>query len=173
MPANESGTAVKDPGNLQNEPQVEMAKFLTFRLAGEHYGLEILKVKEIIGLLKITRVPRTQDYIRGVINLRGKVLPVMDLRLRFEMGPVEDTEETCIIVVDPSRNGSLLMGLLVDSVSEVLDIDTRDIEDAQDLGENVKTEFIRGLGKSREKVILLLDIQTVLASEAAERVAEE
>jgi purine-binding chemotaxis protein CheW len=173
MPAYESGTVSKDPGNRQSEPLGEMAKFLTFRLAEEHYGLEILKVKEIIGLLKITRVPRTPEYIRGVINLRGKVLPVMDLRLRFEMGAVEDTEETCIIVVDPSRAGNALMGFLVDSVSEVLDINTLDIEDTQDLGENVKTEFIRGLGKSREKVILLLDIQAVLDSADFEKVAEK
>ncbi len=173
MPAYENGTAVSDPGNRHIESQGEIEKFLTFRLAGEHYGLEILKVKEIIGLFKITRVPLTPEYIRGVINLRGKVLPVMDLRLRFEMGSAEDTQETCIIIVDPSRAGNCLIGLLVDSVSEVLDIDTRDIEDTQDMGENVNTEYIRGLGKFRGKVILLLDIQAVLASADVERAAEE
>ncbi|MCE5271747.1 chemotaxis protein CheW [bacterium] len=167
------GTGVRGPGQNQDEVEGQMEKFLTFRLAEEHYGLEILQVKEIIGILKITRVPRTPGYIRGVINLRGKVLPVMDLRLRFGMGAIEETEETCIIVVDATGAGNVLMGLLVDSVSEVLDIASSDIEDAQDLGENVKTEFIRGVGKAREKVILLLDIQAVLDSEDRDKAAED
>ncbi len=167
------GTGVLGPGQSLDEVEKQMQKFLTFRLADENYGLEILQVKEIIGLLKITRVPRTPEYIRGVINLRGKVLPVMDLRLRFAMGSIDDTDETCIIVVDATGSGTVMMGLLVDSVSEVLDIASSDIEDAQDLGESVKTEFIRGVGKAREKVILLLDIQAVLDSDGGDKASEE
>ena len=105
-------------------------KYLTFKLVNEEYGLEILKVREIIGMMAITRVPRTPAFVRGVINLRGKVIPVIDLRSKFGMENVADTEETCIIVVDVSRNNDKLqIGILVDSVSEVLDIKGEDIED--------------------------------------------
>jgi purine-binding chemotaxis protein CheW len=141
-------------------------KYLTFKLANEEYGLEILKVREIIGLMEITKVPRTPDYIRGVINLRGKVIPVMDLRVKFLMEKTEDTNETCIIVVDVTRGDhSVLMGTLVDSVSEVLDIAAGEIEDAPSFGTDVNTDFILGMGKTRDKVIILLDIDQVMASE--------
>ncbi|MFC1614381.1 chemotaxis protein CheW, partial [Gemmatimonadota bacterium] len=141
-------------------------KYLTFKLANEEYGLEILKVREIIGLMDITKVPRTPDNIRGVINLRGKVIPVMDLRVKFLMEETEDTNETCIIVVDVARGDrSVLMGTLVDSVSEVLDIAAEEIEDAPSFGTNVNTDFILGMGKTRDKVIILLDIDEVMASE--------
>ncbi len=104
----------------QVPPTGARGKYLTFRLAQEEYGLEILKVREIIGLMDITKVPKTPHDIRGVINLRGKVIPVLDLRLKFGMDAIEDTEETCIIVVDiASEDGSILMGILVDAVSEV------------------------------------------------------
>ena len=148
-------------------------KYLTFKLAEEEYGLEILKVKEIIGLMSITRVPRTPDYIRGVINLRGKVIPVMDLRTKFGMETTEDTEETCIIVVDVARGDhSVLMGILVDSVSEVLDIAAEEIEDAPSFGADVNTEFILGMGKTKDKVIILLNIDKVLETKEIETAAE-
>ncbi|MCP4704817.1 MAG: purine-binding chemotaxis protein CheW [candidate division Zixibacteria bacterium] len=140
-------------------------KYLTFRLAAEEYGLEILKVREIIGLMNITQVPRTPDYIRGVINLRGKVIPVLDLRNKFGMGVTEDTEETCIIVVDVRLDGeSVLMGTVVDAVSEVLDIMENEIEDAPSFGTNVDTEFILGIGKVKNDVKILLDINEVLTA---------
>jgi purine-binding chemotaxis protein CheW len=141
-------------------------KFLTFKLAREEYGLEILKVKEIFGLMSITKVPRTPDYILGVINLRGKVIPVIDLRSRFSMDRIESTNETCIIVVDVKRdNQSVLMGILVDGVSEVLDISADEIEDTPSFGGNVDTEFILGMGKAKDRVIMLLDIDKVMTSE--------
>jgi len=138
-------------------------KYLTFRLAAEEYGLEILKVREIIGVMEITKVPRTPNYIRGVINLRGKVIPVLDLRLKFGMDFKEDTEETCIIVVEMvTQDGSLEMGILVDAVCEVLDIQGDDIEDAPSFGGKTDTDFILGMGKVKNEVKILLDIDKVL-----------
>ncbi|HHI02249.1 MAG TPA: chemotaxis protein CheW [candidate division Zixibacteria bacterium] len=151
----------------KNSPSIgeRAGKYLTFRLAAEEYGLEILKVREIIGLMNVTQVPRTPEYIRGVINLRGKVIPVMDLRNKFGMGVTEDTEETCIIVVDVNLEGeSVLMGTVVDAVSEVLDIKEDEIEDAPAFGTNVDTKFILGIGKIKNEVKILLDIDEVLTA---------
>ncbi len=140
-------------------------KYLTFRLASEEYGLEILKVREIIGVMDITHVPRTPEYIRGVINLRGKVIPVLDLRTKFNMETTENTDETCIVVVDASSEGDTVqMGLLVDAVSEVLDIQASQIEDAPAFGTSVDTKFILGMGKVNNEVKILLDIDEVLTA---------
>jgi purine-binding chemotaxis protein CheW len=137
-------------------------KFLTFFLAGEEYGLEILKVQEIIGMMDITVVPRTPAFVKGVINLRGKVIPVVDLRLKFDMEVTEQTEQTCIIVVDV---GNVEMGIIVDKVSEVTNIAAEDIEDAPSFGVDVDTDYILGIGKSEGRVKLLLDIDRVLSSQ--------
>jgi purine-binding chemotaxis protein CheW len=137
-------------------------KFLTFFLGTEEYGLEILKVHEIIGMMPITRVPRTPLFIRGVINLRGKVIPVVDLRLKFAMESKEQTEETCVIVVQAQ---GVEMGIIVDKVSEVLDIAGQDIDDAPYFGADVKTDYLLGIGKAGERVKLLLDIDKVLSSD--------
>jgi purine-binding chemotaxis protein CheW len=136
------------------------SKFLTFFLAGEEYGIEILKVQEIIGMMTITPVPRTPHFIRGVINLRGKVITVVDLRLKFDMESKEQTEETCIIVV---QTAGIQIGCVVDKVSEVLDINAEEIVDAPSFGADVNTEYILGIGKSQGKVKLLLDIDRVLS----------
>ena len=143
-------------------------KYLTFGLAEEEYGLEILKVREIIGLMDITAVPRTPDYVKGVINLRGKVIPVIDLRLKFSMSEAERTEETCIIVADV---GGLEMGIIVDRVSEVLDIAGDEIDETPSFGTNVDTEFILGMGKAEGKVTILLDISRVLTTTELSAVA--
>jgi purine-binding chemotaxis protein CheW len=134
-------------------------KYLTFRLADEEYGVEILKVREIIGIMDITQVPQMPGYVRGVINLRGKVIPVLDLRLKFGMEAAEYNDQTCIIVVDVGR----LTGIIVDTVQEVLDIQSSQIDPPPPLGANVDTTFIRGMGKVRDEVKILLDIDTVLA----------
>jgi len=139
----------------------KLAKFLSFALAEEEYGLEILKVREIMGMMDITGVPRTPHFVRGVINLRGKVIPVIDLRLKFGMQALEQTEETCIIVADVE---GVEMGITVDRVLEVLDIAADDIEDAPSFGVDVDTEFILGIGKSGSKVTILLNISKVLTS---------
>jgi purine-binding chemotaxis protein CheW len=137
-------------------------KYLTFVLATEEYGFEILKVREIIGLMDITRVPGMPDFVVGVINLRGKVIPVIDLRLKFCMESAEHTPESCIIVVDVYGQ---LMGVVVDKVSEVLDIREADIEDAPGVGSAVDTHFILGMAKAKGSVKILLDVNRVLSEE--------
>jgi purine-binding chemotaxis protein CheW len=138
-------------------------KYLTFSLAREEYGLEILKVREIIGIMDITAVPRMPAHVKGVINLRGKVIPVVDLRLKFGMESAEYTEATCIIVVDVGT----LVGIIVDTVQEVLDIESAQIDPPPPLGASVDTTFILGMGKVREEVKILLDINKVLNEEKA------
>jgi len=148
-------------------------KYLTFNLCSEEYAIEILKVREIIGLMEITAVPRTPDYIRGVINLRGKVISLVDLRTKFGMEPAEDTDQTCIIVMDISRDGDVVQtGILVDSVSEVLDIEEGDIEDTPSFGAGLNTDFILGMAKSKGSVKILLNIDKVLDTEELDAVTE-
>ena len=144
------------------EQKIEGGKFLTFQLQDEEYGLEILKVREIMGILNITPVPQTPDYIKGVINLRGAVIPVVDLRLKFSLQEDEYDQKTCIIVVDV---GGVMMGIVVDTVSEVMDIEAADIERAPSFGASLNTDYILGMGKVEEKVKILLDINKVLSSE--------
>jgi purine-binding chemotaxis protein CheW len=164
--------------NFNSEKDSEQAvvkseKYLTFNLSGEQYGLEILKVKEIIGLMEITRVPRIPDFVRGVINLRGKVIPIIDLRKKFEMESTEDTEHTCIIVVDIMQdNVSLQMGIVVDSVSEVLDISDDAIEETPTFGTSTSTVFIKGIAKTKGGVKILLNIEEVLTINELQSLAE-
>jgi len=141
-------------------------KYLTFSLAGEEYGIGILKVKEIIGLMTITPIPKTPEYIRGVINLRGKVIPVVDLRLKFGIQALADTERTCIIVAEIVAGGhKIFMGIVVDSVSEVLNIRTGEIEDTPNFGSKLDTAYIRGMAKINQSVKILLDIDKVMSED--------
>ena len=141
-------------------------KYLTFALGHEEYGLEILKVREIIGYMNITAVPQTPAHVKGVINLRGQVIPVIDLRSKFGMEEIEITEQTCIIVVEITQGTRKFQtGIVVDHVSEVLDIAEGDIEDAPQFGSSVDTNFILGMGKIGETVKILLDIDKVLGGE--------
>lgn len=142
-------------------------KYLTFELDSEEYGLAILKVKEIIGIMNITPVPQTPLYVKGVINLRGKVIPVIDLRLKFKMEPLEYNERTCIIVVNiTGESGSKIMvGIVVDSVSEVLNINADEIEDTPTFGTKLDTEYILGMAKIKGGVKIMLDIDRVLTAE--------
>jgi len=144
--------------------QSRAGKYLTFFLAGEEYGLEILKVSEIIGLQPITRVPRMPEFVRGVINLRGKVIPITDLRRKFGMA-AEDSEDSCIIVVQMK---GIQTGIVVDRVSEVVAVAEGDIEDAPSFGAGIRTEFLLGIGKAGGRVKLLLDIDKVLATSEIE-----
>jgi len=137
-------------------------KYLTFVLAEEVYGVEVLKVREIIGMMQVTAIPRLPDFVRGVMNLRGKVIPVIDLRLKLGMEIGEVTENTCIIVVDIS---GVETGIVVDEVHEVQNIASENIEDPPSFGVDVNTEFILGIGKAGEKVMILLDIGKVLTGE--------
>ncbi len=149
-------------------------KYLTFKLSDETYGLDILRVQEIIGMMPVTRVPRTPAFVRGVINLRGRVIPVVDLRIKFDAPSAEDTELTCIVVVQLAGQ-STVMGVVVDEVSEVLDMAIDQIEETPDFGGGVEAEFVRGIGKVDGKVIMLLDIALVLSRKElsqVERLAE-
>jgi purine-binding chemotaxis protein CheW len=148
-------------------------KYLTFELGGEVYGLEILKVQEIIGIMTVTRVPRTPEFVRGVINLRGKVIPVVDLRIKFGLEAKDDTEKTCIIVVQVKQKDSeVTMGIIVDEVSEVLDIAAQQIEAAPEFGADIQANFILGMGKVDKKVIMLLDVDRVLTGGEIEMVSK-
>ncbi len=148
-------------------------KYLTFALGPEEYGLEILKVREIFGYMDITAVPQTPHYVKGVINLRGQVIPVIDLRAKFGMETAEVTEETCIIVVEITQGSRQFQtGIVVDHVSEVLDIAGGDIEESPQFGSSVNTEFILGMGKIGDSVKILLDIDKVLGGEDFDNFAE-
>ena len=141
-------------------------KYLTFKLDAEEFGLQILKVQEIIKMMEITRVPRTPLFVRGVINLRGKVIPVVDLRLKFEMETRATTDKTCVIVLTVRRGaGPVVMGIIVDEVSEVLDVGGGSIEPPPEFGVAVDTSFILGMGKIGGRVVSLLDVDKVLTGE--------
>jgi len=138
-------------------------KYLTFALGPEEFGLEILKVREIIGYMPITAVPQTPTYVKGVINLRGQVIPVVDLRAKFSMHTTETTSETCIIVVETRQGGSKCStGIVVDRVRDVLDVLAENIENPPDFGGGVDTQCILGMGKIGDSVKILLDIDRVL-----------
>jgi len=154
--------------NVTVEPKTAAkgGKYLTFALGKEEYGLEILKVREIIGWMDITTMPRTPAYIKGVVNLRGQVIAVVDLRTKFGMEAAARTEQTCIIVVEiRHEQRKLSTGIIVDRVSEVLEIPGDNIEPAPSFGATVATDFILGMGKVGESVKILLDIDKVLSSE--------
>lgn len=142
------------------------ASYITFKLGNEEYGIELVKLRELIGLLEITRLPRARPHIRGLINLRGKVIPVVDLRIKFAMAPAEPTHQSVIMVVqlDAGNPGSTT-GILVDEVLEVRAIGADDIEPPPNLQEQVAASFILGVGKADKRVIFLLDIDRVLTPE--------
>jgi len=145
---------------------MKTGKYLTFSLAEEEYGIGILKVKEIIGMMPITSVPRTPEFVKGVINLRGKVIPVMDLRLKFSMEAIPYSERTCIIVVEiDSDAATVLIGIVVDAVSEVLNIKESEIEETPQFGTSLNTDYILGMAKMEGSVKILLDIDKVLSQQ--------
>ncbi len=141
-------------------------KYLTFSLSDEEYGIGILKVREIIGMMVITMVPKVPSYVKGVINLRGKVIPVVDLRLKFGLEEMEYTDRTCIIVVEiETNNGNVPMGIVVDTVSEVLNVKASDIEDTPAFGASMNTDYILGMAKAGDGVKILLDIDKVVTAQ--------
>jgi len=145
-------------------------KYLTFTIQGESYGVEVLKVREIIRHLAVTAVPQMPDHICGVINLRGKIIPVMDLRRRFDFPDIANTESTCIVVVQVHLPGGTAtitaMGMVVDGVEEVINFNEADIEVTPNFGGNINTGYIVGIAKVRDKVKLLLDIDRILAGDS-------
>jgi purine-binding chemotaxis protein CheW len=141
-------------------------KYLTFQLSNEEFGIRVLKVREIMGLQEITAVPQTPNHIKGVINLRGKVVPVIDLRLKFGMPPAEYTQRTCIIVTQvQGESGAVLMGIVVDGVADVLTIAGSEIEDTPDFGDEYSGGYLLGMAKVKGKVKILLDIERVLSTQ--------
>jgi purine-binding chemotaxis protein CheW len=141
-------------------------KYLSFSLAEEEYGIGILQIKEIIGMMNITVIPKSPDFVKGVINLRGKVIPVIDLRLKFGMESIPYAERTCIIVVEvDSSSGTMLIGIVVDSVSEVLNVRGENIEPPPAFGASLETDYILGMAKMDSGVKILLDINKVLGAD--------
>lgn len=158
-------------GEQQNRSRA--GKYLTFNLGVEEYGIEILKVIEIIGLMKITAIPRTPDYVRGIINLRGTIHPVIDLRTKFGMKSIDDTQETCIIVLEIDRaDQSEQIGVVVDNVREVQDISESLIKDSPSLGNNVDTKFIKGMANIDDKVVILLNVEKIFTEKILEELKE-
>lgn len=140
-------------------------KYLTFQLADEEFGIRVQNVREIMGLQQITAVPQTPAHIKGVINLRGKIVPVIDLRLKFGM-PAEYAQRTCIIVIQvQGESAPVLMGIVVDGVCEVLNLAAPEIEDTPDFGEGISVQYLLGMAKVKGKVKILLDIDRVLSSQ--------
>ncbi len=159
------------PG-AQSATDDRAGKYLIFQLAGEEFGVSVLKVREIMKMQEITPVPQTPAFVRGVINLRGRIVPVIDLRRRFRMIEQDSTELTCIVVVRvPLHGGEQSMGIVVDGVVEVLTLSPDDIEDAPDFGLEVITPYVRGMAKIKGKVKILLDIDQVLHGQEIEKIA--
>jgi len=151
---------------MSETTKASAGKYLTFALAHEEYGVPVLKVREIIKMMDITTVPQVPPHIKGVINLRGKVIPIVDLRLKFGLPTQDYTERTCIIVVEVELAGRrLMLGMIVDWVSEVLNIATDEIEATPDFGERLETEYMRGVAKIKGSVKILLDLDRVLAAD--------
>lgn len=143
----------------------ETVQYLTFKLADEIFAFDVAKVREILELTSITKVPQTPDFMRGVINLRGSVVPVIDLRLNFGMACTEQTVNTCIIVVEVNLNGeTVVLGVLADSVQEVVEMEPGLIEPPPQLGTKLNTEFIKGMGKVENNFVMILDIDKVFSS---------
>ena len=142
----------------------ETAQYLTFRLEEEVFALDITQVREVLDFTTITKVPRTPEFMRGVINLRGSVVPVVDMRLKFGMSRTEQTLNTCIIIVEINIDGDrLILGALADSVQEVIELGPGQIEPAPRIGTRLDTEFIKGMGKRDEEFIIILDIDRIFS----------
>ncbi|MBK8537561.1 MAG: purine-binding chemotaxis protein CheW [Candidatus Competibacteraceae bacterium] len=150
--------------SLQRDILAEGLQYLTFNLAGEEYGIDILKVQEIRGWMPVTKVPNAPVFVRGVMNLRGAIVPVIDLRLRFGLEAVEYTKITVVIVVTvQSDSGSRIIGMVVDGVSDVLNVNATDIKPSPDFGTAVHTEFISGLVTIEAGMVMLLDVDRLLS----------
>jgi purine-binding chemotaxis protein CheW len=157
--------STKEPA-ASGSTDIRAGKYLTFQLANEEFGIRVLKVREIMGLQEITAVPQTPGHVKGVINLRGKVVPVIDLRLKFGLAAAEYTQRTCIIVTQVTgESAGVLMGIIVDGVSEVLNLMASEIEDTPDFGEEVAGHYLLGMAKVKGKVKILLDIDKVLSTQ--------
>ncbi len=158
---------------MSSEEIIETTQYFTFMLGEEDFALEIGRVREVVDYTAITKVPRMPKFLRGVINLRGNVVPVIDLRLKLGMSETEKTVDTCIVIVEIEIDGEAMqMGALADSVKAVIDLDPSQIDPAPKLGTQLKSDFIRGMGKQDDKFIIILDIDRVLTHEDFDVVKE-
>jgi purine-binding chemotaxis protein CheW len=158
-------TSLLTPNEATAKADSRAGKYLIFHLGEEEFGIQVQKVREIMGVQDVTQVPQTPAYVKGVINLRGKVIPVVDLRLKFEMPAVEYTHRTCIVVVQiAGSRGMMGMGIVVDGVVEVLNIAGADVEDTPSFGKEVEVPYVMGLAKIKNKVKILLDIDQVMTA---------
>ncbi len=156
---------------MSNAVIQETRQYLTFKLSEEVFGVDVAQVREILDFVKITKVPQTPDFMCGVINLRGSVVPVVDMNLKFGMSKTEKTVNTCIVVVEVNLDGNTtIIGALVDSVQEVFEIESQNIEPAPRIGTRLKTDFIKGMGKQADRFIIILDIDKVFTTEELELV---
>jgi purine-binding chemotaxis protein CheW len=169
-------TMLATPSNPASQKRDQRAgKYLTFALGSEEFAIQVMRVREIMGIQEITAVPQTPGYVKGVLNLRGKVVPVVDLRMKFDMRELDYTERTCIIVAQievaqiEGQEGKMLIGVIVDGVSEVLTLGAEDIEDTPDFGSRIETPHILGMAKVKNKVKILLDINMVFTAQEVER----
>ncbi|HOK67781.1 MAG TPA: chemotaxis protein CheW [Anaerohalosphaeraceae bacterium] len=163
-----SSSVISSPS--EKNPASE-GKYLTFAIGNEEFGIEILQIREIIGYVPVTPVPKSPVYLKGILNLRGQVIPVIDLRLKFGMPEKEITDQTCIVIIETqTAEGATLTGLIVDRVSEVLEIEAEQIEPAPSLGSTIDTSFLRGIAKTNDSVKLLLEIDSVVQQSAEESI---
>ncbi len=154
---------------MEGQELLETNQFLAFKLDDEVFAFDISKVREVLEFSTVTKVPQTPDMMKGVINLRGSVVPVIDMRVKFSMGETEKTVNTVIIIIEIDLdNESTMIGALVDSVNEVMDLDTDHIEPPPKIGTKLNTEFIRGMGKQGDQFIIILDIEKIFSSDELE-----
>ncbi len=171
--ATKEGSVQAAPVAVVSAEKNRGGKYLVFHLGREEYGVEVLKVREIMGIQDITSVPQTASFVKGVINLRGKVIPVIDLRLKFGLDSAEYTQRTCIVVVQVQEKGHpLMMGVIVDGVNEVLTMQESDIEDTPQFGDDLRVDYILGMAKIKGKVKILLEIDRVLSAQEIRRLDE-
>lgn len=159
---------------MNNKVILETKQYLTFKLGEEIFGVDVIQIREILEYIKVTKIPQTPDFMCGVINLRGSVVPVIDMRLKFGMEKIERTIDTCIIVMEIELDSEkMYLGALVDSVQEVFELEPDEIEAAPKIGTRLKTEFIQGMGKKGDKFIILIDIDKIFSSEELEIIVNQ
>jgi purine-binding chemotaxis protein CheW len=158
---------------METQSTLEVNQFFTFILDDENFAIDISQIREVLEFTQITKVPQTPDMMKGVINLRGSVVPVIDMRLKFGMGEIEKTVNTCIIIIEIMLGDqNTMIGALVDSVKEVMDLDSDHIEPSPKIGTQLNTEFIKGMGKHDGQFIIILDIDKIFSSSDLEMVQQ-
>jgi purine-binding chemotaxis protein CheW len=158
---------------MSTATSTELSQYLSFRLGDEVFALDILKVREVLDFTSVTKIPKVPDFMRGVINLRGSVVPVIDLRLKFGMPETEKTVNTCVIIVDVEFEGtSIVIGALADSVSEVFDLDSTEIEPSPKMGTQIRTDFLKGMGRHGDGFVMILDIDRVFTADDLREIKE-